>query len=99
MTFKLRHLTVLVLALFLGGTAMYMDIIPWVRVLVAGLLLFPIIYAAEGLGIAAMLNVLPDRKVRHRRSSVLRSCSFWTWFGGSTGSRSIWSDGCAMRTM
>ena len=73
MTLKLRHLTVLFLALFLGAAAMYMDIIPWVRVLVAGLLLFPIIYAADGLGIAAMLNVLPDRRVRHRRFGVLRS--------------------------
>ena len=73
MTFKLRHLMVLFLALFLGAAAMYMDIMPWIRVLVAGLLLFPIIYAADGLGIAAMLNVLPDRKIRHRRFGVFRS--------------------------
>lgn len=73
MTFKLRHLVVLFFALFLGAAAMYMDILPWIRVLVAGLLLFPIIYAADGLGIAAMLNVLPDRTIRHRRFGVLRS--------------------------
>jgi len=52
---------------------MYIDIAPWLRMLVAGLLLVPIIYAADGLGIAAMLNVMPDRRVRHRRFGVLRS--------------------------
>ena len=72
MTFKLRHLMVLLLALFLGAAAMYMDIMPWIRVSVAGLLLFPIIYAADGLGIAPMLNVLPDRTMRNRRFGVLR---------------------------
>ena len=52
---------------------MYIDIVPWLRVLVAAFLLLPIIYAADGLGIAPMLNVLPDRTVRHRRFGVLRS--------------------------
>ena len=61
------------LALFLGAVAMYVDILPWIRVLVAVLLLVPIIYAADGLGIAAMLNVLPDRGIHHRRFGILRS--------------------------
>ena len=72
MTFKLRHLIVLFFALLLGTAAMYIDIIPWIRVLIAALLLFPIIYAADGLGIAPMLNVLPDRTMRDRRFGVLR---------------------------
>jgi hypothetical protein len=73
MTFKLRHLIVLFFALTLGAVTMYIDIVPWIRVLVAGVLLLPIIYAADGLGIAPLLNVLPDRTVRHRRFGVLRS--------------------------
>ncbi len=73
MTLKLRHLAVFFFALFLGAVAMYIDIAPSLRVLVAALLLVPIIYAADGLGIAPMLNVLPDRRVRHRRFSALRS--------------------------
>ena len=73
MTLKLRHVAVFFFALFLGVVAMYIDIAPWLRMLVAGLLLVPIIYAADGLGIAAMLNVMPDRRVRHRRFGVLRS--------------------------
>ena len=73
MTLKLRHVAVFLFALFLGAVAMYIDIAPWLRVLVAALLLVPIIYAADGLGIASMLNVLPDRRVRHRRFGVLRS--------------------------
>jgi hypothetical protein len=52
---------------------MYIDIAPWLRVLVATLLLVPIIYAADGLGIASMLNAPPDRRVRHRRFGVLRA--------------------------
>ncbi len=73
MTLKLRHVAVFSFALFLGAVAMYIDIAPWLRVLVAALLLVPIIYAADGLGIASMLNVLPERRVRHRRFGVLRS--------------------------
>ena len=73
MTLKLRHVAVFFFALFLGAIAMYIDIAPWLRMLVAALLLVPIIYAADGLGIAPMLNVLPDRRVRHRRFGVLRS--------------------------
>ena len=73
MTYKLRHVAVLLLSLFLGAAAMYIQIDPWLRVLTAALLLLPIIYAADGLGIAQMLNVLPHRKVRHRRFGVLRS--------------------------
>ena len=73
MTLKLRHVAVFLFALFLGAAAMYIDIAPWLRVLVAALLLVPIIYAADGLGIASMLNVRPDRRVRHRRFGVLRS--------------------------
>ena len=73
MTLKLRHLAVFFFALFLGAVAMYIDIAPSLRVLVAALLLVPIIYAADGLGIAPMLNVLPDRRVRHRRFGALRS--------------------------
>ena len=41
--------------------------------MVSGFLRLPIIYAADGLGIAAMLNVLPDRRERNRRFGVLRS--------------------------
>lgn len=52
---------------------MYVDINPWLRVVVAAFLLLPIIYAADGLGIAPLLNVLPDRRVRHRQFGVLRS--------------------------
>ena len=52
---------------------MYINIAPWIRVLVAALLLFPILYAADGLGIAPMLNVLPDRRIRNRRFGILRS--------------------------
>ena len=73
MTLKLRHVVVFFFALFLGAAAMYIDIAPWLRVLVAAFLLAPIIYAADGLGIASLLNVLPDRNVRHRRFGVLRS--------------------------
>ena len=73
MALKLRHVAVLFFALFLGTVAMYVDIAPWLRVLVAAFLLLPIIYAADGLGIAPMLNVLPDRRVRHRQFGVLRS--------------------------
>ncbi len=73
MTLKLRHVAVLFFALFLGAVAMYVDIAPWLRVVVAAFLLLPIIYAADGLGIAPMLNVLPDRRVRHRQFGVLRS--------------------------
>ena len=73
MTLKLRHVAVLFFALFLGAAAMYIDIAPWLRVLVAALLLLPIVYAADGLGIAQMLNVLPDRRVHPRQFGVLRS--------------------------
>ena len=73
MTLKLRHVAVFFFALFLGAVAMYVDIAPWLRVLVAAFLLVPIIYAADGLGIAQMLNVLPERRVRQRRFGVLRS--------------------------
>ena len=73
MTLKLRHMAVLFFALFLGSVAMYIEIAPWLRLLVAGFLLFPIIYAADGLGIAPLMNVLPDRRVRHRQFGVLRS--------------------------
>jgi len=66
-------MAVLFLALFLGSVAMYIEIAPWLRLLVAGFLLFPIIYAADGLGIAPLMNVLPDRRVRHRQFGVLRS--------------------------
>ena len=73
MTLKLRHVAVFFFALFLGAVAMYVDIAPWLRVLVAAFLLVPIIYAADGLGIAQMLNVQPERRVRQRRFGVLRS--------------------------
>lgn len=73
MTLKLRHMAVLFFALLLGAVAMYVEIAPWLRVLVAGFLLFPIVYAADGLGIAPLLNVLPDRRVRQRQFGVLRS--------------------------
>jgi hypothetical protein len=73
MTLKFRHLVVFFFALFLGAVAMFVEISPWLRVVVAAFLLLPIIYAADGLGIAPMLNVLPDRRVRHRQFGVLRS--------------------------
>ena len=52
---------------------MYIELDPWLRMAVAGFLLLPIIYAADGLGIAQVLNVLPDRRERNRRFGVLRS--------------------------
>ena len=73
MTLKLRHVTVFFFALSLGAAAMYIDIAPWLRVLVAAFLLVPIIYAADGLGIHRMLTALPDHTVRHRQFGVLRS--------------------------
>ena len=73
MTFKLRHLIVLFFALVLGAAAMYVEMNPWFRILVAAFLLIPIIYAAEGLGISKLLNALPDPSVRHRRFGDLRS--------------------------
>ena len=78
MTYKLRHVIVLLIALVLGAVAMYVEIAPWLRVLVAGFLLFPIVYAADGLGIAPLLNVLPDPGSANVSSvsSGLRSYSF-----------------------
>jgi hypothetical protein len=73
MTFKLRHVGVLFLALLLGATAMYVELEPWLRLLLAGFLLIPIIYAADGLGIPRVLNGLPARTIRDRQFSVLRS--------------------------
>lgn len=73
MSYKLRHVAVLFFALLLGAAAMFIEINPWLRVLVAACLLLPIIYAADGLGIAQLLNVLPDRRVHDRRFGVLRS--------------------------
>ena len=73
MTYKLRHVTVFFFALLLGAVAMYVEMAPWLRVLVAAFLLVPIIYAADGLGIHRMLSVLPDNTVRHRQFGVLRS--------------------------
>lgn len=75
MTFQLRHLAVLLFALFLGAAGMYIEIQPWLRMLVSGFLLVPIVYAADGLGIGRMLNVLPGRAdtIRHRRFGSLRS--------------------------
>lgn len=73
MTLKLRHLTVLSAALLLGAVAMYIEIDPWLRMVIAAFLLLPIIYAADGIGIAPLLNVMPDRRERHRRFGVLRS--------------------------
>jgi hypothetical protein len=52
---------------------MYIELDPWLRMALAGFLLLPIIYAADGLGIAQLLNVLPDRRERNRRFGVLRS--------------------------
>jgi len=73
MTFKLRHLIVLLFALVLGAAAMYVEMNPWLRMLVAAFLLIPIIYGADGLGIPKLMNVLPDPSVRHRQFGVLRS--------------------------
>ena len=73
MTLKLRHLIVLLFALVLGAAAMYVEMNPWLRMLVAALLLVPIIYGADGLGIPKLMNVLPDPAVRHRQFGVLRS--------------------------
>ena len=73
MTYKLRHVIVLLFALGLGAAAMYVEMDPLFRVLVAAFLLIPIVYAADGLGIPKVLNALPDSAVRHRRFGVLRS--------------------------
>ena len=73
MSFKLRHLAVLLFALVLGAVAMYVEMNPLLRVLVAALLLVPIIYGTDGLGISKLLNDLPDRSIHNRRFGVLRS--------------------------
>ncbi len=73
MTYKLRHVIVLLVALGLGAAAMYVEMDPLFRVLVAAFLLVPIVYAADGLGIPKVLNALPDSALRHRRFGVLRS--------------------------
>ncbi len=73
MTYKLRHVIVLLFALVLGAVAMYVEMNPLLRVLVAAFLLIPIIYGADGLGIPKLMNVLPDPSVRHRQFGVLRS--------------------------
>ena len=73
MTYKLRHVIVLLFALVLGAVAMYVEMNPLFRVLVAAFLLVPILYGAEGLGIPKLLSVLPDPSVRHRRFGDLRS--------------------------
>ncbi len=54
---------------------MYVEVDPWLRMLVSGLLLVPIVYAADGLGLGRMLNSLPGRAdpVRHRRFGSLRA--------------------------
>ncbi len=52
---------------------MYVELEPWLRLLLAGFLLIPIIYAADGLGIPRVLNGLPVRTIRDRQFSVLRS--------------------------
>ena len=52
---------------------MYVELEPWLRLLLAGFLLIPIIYAADGLGIPRVLNGLPARTIRDRQFSVLRS--------------------------
>ena len=72
MTYKLRHVAVLLLSLGLGAAAMYVDMNSWYRIVVAGFLLIPILYGAEGLGIPKMLNVVPDETVRNRQFGVLR---------------------------
>ncbi len=52
---------------------MYVDMNPWYRIVVAGFLLLPILYGAEGLGIPKLLNPLPEDTVRHRQFGVLRA--------------------------
>ena len=52
---------------------MYVELEPWLRLSLAGLLLIPIVYAAHGLGIPRMLNGLPAHTTRDRQFSVLRS--------------------------
>ena len=73
MTYKLRHVGVLISALFLGAAAMYVELEPWLRMLLAGLLLIPIVYASTGLGMPRMGNALPAQAVHDRQFSVLRS--------------------------
>ncbi len=52
---------------------MYVELEPWLRMLLAGLLLIPIVYASTGLGIPRMVNALPAQAVHDRQFSVLRS--------------------------
>ena len=52
---------------------MYVEMNPWLRILVAAFLLVPIIYGADGLGVPKFLNVLPEGTVRPRQFGVLRS--------------------------
>ncbi len=73
MTYKLRHVVVLLLSLGMGAAAMYVDMNPWYRIVVAGFLLLPILYGAQGLGIPKLLNAQPDDTVRHRQFGVLRA--------------------------
>lgn len=73
MTYKLRHVMVLFFALGLGAAAMYVEMNPWLRLLVAAFLLVPIIYGADGLGIPKLLRAPPDDTSRHRQFGDLRS--------------------------
>ncbi len=73
MIYKLRHVMVLFFALGLGAAAMYVEMNPWLRLLVAAFLLGPIMYGADGLGIPKLLRALPDDTFRHRQFGDLRS--------------------------
>ena len=73
MIYKLRHVVVLFFALGLGAAAMYVEMNPWLRLLVAAFLLVPIMYGADGLGIPKLLRALPDDTSRHRQFGDLRS--------------------------
>ena len=73
MTYKLRHVVVLLFALVLGAVATYVEMNPLLRVSVAAFLLIPIIYAAEGLGISKLLSALPDPSVRSLSTPVRHS--------------------------
>ena len=52
---------------------MYVELEPWLRMLLAGLLLIPIVYASTGLGVPRMVNALPAQPIHDRQFSVLRS--------------------------
>ncbi len=70
---KLLYTAALVTAFLLDAIVVFVFTDPVMRVIVALLILLPIIWAADALGIADMVSDLPRTKVRHRQYGALRS--------------------------